>query len=657
MFPISVRTILLGIVFLLNTLSLFSIPTKQVEGDNHSIPDQDVSIAQIDSVLKLFNTFDYVRSNKSKEETINWLIIQSEKLKYNPGIARGKNLKGVLLRDRTLYDQAIELHKSALEIAGNDTMIMIYSLNDLGVAYRRLDKPRIALDYHLKALELSEKFKGDLLVAQRSACVALNSIGNINLSLNQPEQALEMFNQSLEKEKQLNNELGIAINFQNIGYAYQAMKEPDVALSYFQKSLQYNEKINSMVGRSICLNSIGEIFLQKNEPIEALKNFKIALLFAEKTDDDYYVSQSHANLGKAYLQLDRPDIALPELEKFNGMALKINSGTLIKDSYQLLSEYYEKKGNLKLSLEYFKTSVAFNDSIANEKNLRYLNELQTLYDAKKKEQQIELLTAGNEIKNQRLIILLILVLTILISAIFVYFNQRKKTKQQKTELKLKLLRSQMDPHFIFNALGSIQSFMYQNESGKAASYLGQFSSLTRSVLKNSNKELITLEEELETLKNFIEIEKMRKRGCFNYELEIDENIEPDFIYVPPIFLQPFVENAIQHGFAKKECDQGMISIQIKQQPKSIQITITDNGQGINSASKNNRESNHQSMGMKIFKDRIHLIERKYKKTVKFEVCDLSEKNPELTGTSIKIEFPLIEPDDKSSHNRRRTRIT
>jgi LytS/YehU family sensor histidine kinase len=207
----------------------------------------------------------------------------------------------------------------------------------------------------------------------------------------------------------------------------------------------------------------------------------------------------------------------------------------------------------------------------------------------------------------------------------------------------------MDPHFIFNALGSIQSFMYQNEQGKAASYLGQFSSLTRSVLKNSNMELITLEEELETLNNYIEIEKMRKRDCFHYELEVDENIETCFVYVPPVFLQPFVENAIQHGFAKKDCTQGLISIKIKQKPKSIQINISDNGQGINSSLKNKKESSHQSLGIKIFRERIRLIERKYKKTVKFEVFDLSEKNPELTGTSVNIDFPLIEPDDKSSH--------
>ena len=162
-------------------------------------------------------------------------------------------------------------------------------------------------------------------------------------------------------------------------------------------------------------------------------------------------------------------------------------------------------------------------------------------------------------------------------------------------------------------------------------------------------ELITLEEELETLKNYIEIERMRKRNCFDYKMEIDENIEPDFIYVPPTFLQPFVENSIHHGFVKSDCNQELISIKIKQQYKSIQITITDNGQGINTSLKNKTASNHQSMGMNIFKERIHLLERKYKKTIKFEVYDLSEKNHELTGTSVIIDFPFIVPDDKSRY--------
>jgi len=213
----------------------------------------------------------------------------------------------------------------------------------------------------------------------------------------------------------------------------------------------------------------------------------------------------------------------------------------------------------------------------------------------------------------------------------------------------------MDPHFIFNALGSIQSFMYQNEPKKAASYLGQFSSLTRSVLKNSSRELVPLAEELETLHNYLEIEKMRKRDSFEYEIVVDKSIETDFIYIPPLMLQPFAENAILHGFMKMDPKLGFISIKVYNLDNQIEISIIDNGIGINASLKNKIDKTHQSMGLKIFKDRIRLIEKKYKKTINFEISDLSDTEPKESGTKVTICFPLIEPDDQSRNNRRRTR--
>jgi len=648
----SIILVLVLLAFLQGCSEVKAQTTSVREQLSVSFLDRKITTDLIDSIYSLFSTFDYVRSGNTKEEMVDWLILQSEKLHYNSGISRGKNLKGVLLRDRSHYEEAINLHQSAFELAGTDTATIIYSLNNLGVVYRRLDKPRIALDYHLKALTLSEKYCGDLLIAKRSTCVALNSIGNINLTLNQPDKALEMFKKSILLEKDLMNDLGVAINLQNIGYAYQALGKIDTAITFFRQSLEYNEKVNSTVGRSICLNSIGEYDLQKNQPVEALKSFNMALVFAEKSGDRYYISQTHANLGKAYMALKRFDLASAELEKYNLMAVEINSGLLIKESNNLLADFYEKTGNPKLALSHLKSAIAVNDSVVNEKNSRYLNELQTLYEANKKQQQIELLTAENEIKTQRVIMLLILIATIIGLSGMVYLGIRKRTSQQRTELELKLFRSQMDPHFIFNALGSIQSFMYHNEPGKAASYLGQFSSLTRSVLKNSSRELITLGEELDTLRNYLEIEKMRKRDCFNYEIIVDEAVEPDFIFVPPIILQPFAENAIIHGFQRKECKDGMISITVKNFPSHIIISITDNGIGINASLKSKAEKNHQSMGLTIFKERMRLIERKYKKTVNFEISDLGEKKPAQSGTLVSIHFPIIEPDDQSRNNRR-----
>jgi LytS/YehU family sensor histidine kinase len=187
--------------------------------------------------------------------------------------------------------------------------------------------------------------------------------------------------------------------------------------------------------------------------------------------------------------------------------------------------------------------------------------------------------------------------------------------------------------------------MYQNESQKAAQYLGLYSTLTRSVLNCSNNELITLEEEINTLKNYIEIEKMRMGDSFSYYIFIDEDVETDFTHVPPLMLQPFVENAIHHGLKNLSDRKGNLVINVTQMEEHVRVEIIDNGPGINHTRKENRSDAHESMGIKIFKQRMDLIKKKYKKTINFAATDLSEIDPGQTGTIITIEFPLIYPND------------
>lgn len=643
-------TCIILIVLFAQNLNLLANRNKPVTDQqpveiNSAFFDQQHSLDVIKNVLDQFDTYDYVRTKNQKEELVRFLLSESERHQYNVGIARCNNILGVLLRDKAEYAKAIALHESALKLSVNDTVQQIYSLNNLGVVYRRMDRPRLALDYHMKALALAEAYKSDPMIANRSISISLNSIGNINLVLNQPEKALEVFNQTLLIEKELNNRLGMAINYQNIGYAFNALNYPDSALVYYEKSLQMNESINSDVGRSICYNSIGEILLKQEKSLEALRNFKMAMVFAELTNDDYYVSQSHANIGRAYLQINNLEKALPELLEYQQKAMRIGSGFLIQDANKLLSGYFERTGEYEKALELYKTAVSYNDSIVNEKNTRYLNELQTLYEADKRTQQIELLTIENRIKTQQNYIYFFGVILLIMGGVVVYISGKRRTDKQRNELESRLFRSLMNPHFIFNALGSIQSFLYKNEPQKAAAYLGSFSKLTRSILKNSNKELITLGEEIETLKNYVEIEQMRQRDCFDFKIEMDETVEPDFIYVLPTMLQPFVENAIHHGINGTNCNEGLITLSIKQLSNYIRIVIIDNGKGVNNSLKaKSPENTHKSMGQKIFRERIRLFEKKYKKSVKFVTIDLNEKNRLLTGTMVTIDFPFIDPD-------------
>lgn len=653
-FLVHIRKI--NIIVLLAFISLFvkaEVNTLAIPDNKHETEfifdktffQKDHTLAELQTIIDQFDTYDYVRTKNQKEELVRYLLNEFSRYEYKLGIAKCENILGVLLRDKAEYAKAIELHNSALNHAPADTLLQIYSLNNLGVVYRRLDKPRIALDYHMDALTLAEKYEGDLEIAKRSACVALNSIGNINLVLNQPERALNVFYRTLEMERALKNKLGMAINYQNIGFCYEELNDLSKALSYYNKSLEENKKINSDVGRSICHNSIGEVYLKQDRPYEALEAFKIAQIFAEITTDNYYISQTHANIGKSYLELGIYDEALKQFELFKDIAKTIKSPFLVQSSHELLSDYYQRIGQYDSAFFEFKAATAINDSILNEKNARYLNEIQTIYDTDKKQQQIELLTIENKVRKQRYLFYIFAALSLVLVVLVLFIISRRRSEKRNQELEARLFRSLMNPHFLFNALGSIQNFLYKNEADKAAIYLGNFSKLTRAILQNSNKELITLEEELSSLKNYIEIEQMRHNNCFTYSINYDEDLELDFIFVLPTMIQPFVENGILHGLSGMPKHSGVLTINIEQLKNHVKIEIQDNGKGIKAAILDRNNPKHKSMGMNIFKERVRIIERKYKKSVNFGVEDMRERDPSKTGTIVTIEFPLIEPND------------
>lgn len=609
------------------------------------INGQTFSYADLVSIFNQVDFYDYVRTNGQKDKIIEYLLQQCKNQNYQLGIAKCNNILGVIARDRSEYAKAIELHEQALKYAGIDTITQIFSLNNLGVVYRRLDKPRLALDFHMKALSLSERFHGDLMTKNRSICVSLNSIGNINLSLNQPNKALDVFTRSLEMEEMIGNNLGTAINLQNIGLAYEMTGKLDTALIFYNQSMTFNQAIGSTVGLAICNNSIGNIYLLKKEPKKALDFFKKAMVLSDKTNDTYYISQTHANLGRTYMEMEEMDKAKVQIDSFIHLSQTIRSGLLIKESHLLFSQYYEHLNQFDVAFEFYKKAMQINDSIINEQNTRYLNELQTLYEAQQKEQQINLLLAENKIKTQQSVIAITTILIMGLTIILLLFFQQKRSAMKRFELEQRLFRSQMNPHFIFNALGSIQSFMYKNEPRKAAEYLGLYSQLTRSVLQNSNNELITLEEELDTLRNYIEIEKMRLQSTFDYQIDISDEVELDFTYIPPIILQPFVENAIHHGLRNLSDVQGFLEIKIWQKNDYLFVSISDNGPGIHHVKKEEKPIGHYSMGMKIFQQRMQLIKKKYKKSIIFAVTDLSDEDSSKSGTKIKIGFPLIYPHD------------
>ena len=223
------------------------------------------------------------------------------------------------------------------------------------------------------------------------------------------------------------------------------------------------------------------------------------------------------------------------------------------------------------------------------------------------------------------------------------FNEEVAAYRLKlSETEMAALRSQMNPHFIFNCLNSIQFFTAQNDSEKASDYLTKFSRLIRLVLENSKSETVTLANELDTLRLYIEMEEMRFPQKLNFYIQVDDSVDVDAIQMPPLLLQPFVENAIWHGLMHKE-EGGTVVVRVAQDADNLlRIEITDDGIGRRRAAefKSRSATKHKSFGMKLTADRIELINHLYQINTRVNIVDLIDTEGRASGTSVLIEIPV-----------------
>jgi uncharacterized membrane-anchored protein YhcB (DUF1043 family) len=225
-------------------------------------------------------------------------------------------------------------------------------------------------------------------------------------------------------------------------------------------------------------------------------------------------------------------------------------------------------------------------------------------------------------------------------------NKKEKEKfEQQVEVskaELKALRAQMNPHFVFNSLNSIQHYILNSKGEEAVKYLNKFAKLIRIILNNSDKPSVTINEELQSLKLYMELERMRFENKFNYEINLDDNIDADYEELPPMLIQPYIENSILHGINPKE-GSGLIKINISLYQKYIKISIIDDGIGRekSKAIKSLKPGNeHKSMAMKISKDRLKILNTISESNLNVHITDLQNQNNEACGTQVDLYIPF-----------------
>ena len=411
----------------------------------------------------------------------------------------------------------------------------------------------------------------------------------------------------------------------------------------------------------VFLVSKGEYFLMQKNYSSALPYFLKGLKLHTERNDRNEMMRTLLDIANCYLGLHDDRLAFQYAGEGLAIGREVKARAVLRDAYQVLFTVCDNRNQPDSAYHYYKNYISAKDSVTADQtkgafaSYNYEQRIDLLSKEKLISRQ-QLNIEQQKLKNESLLrnILLMFVVTVLVVSFLIIRNillQRKNEKLRNeqvqatlkhnaTELEMQALRAQMNPHFIFNCLNSINRFILKNESEAASSYLTQFSRLIRMVLTNSGKSSISLEEEVNMLTLYMDMEKLRFKDAFNYQFEFDPDVDVQGISVPPLLLQPFVENAIWHGLMHKK-ENGLVVIAFSLQYNTLVCTITDNGAGRNhnGLNKINPAGNHKSMGIQITKDRLSLINSEVAaERVTFEIEDLHGADGLPGGTKVTLKM-------------------
>lgn len=441
--------------------------------------------------------------------------------------------------------------------------------------------------------------------------LALSGLGTIYAQNNELDKSVNAYMEVLGICERKGMRSRLSWHYLNVGKGYLGINEEEKAISYFRDAIRVVDDVNQEA-RALALANLAYCYLRGGMHAKALELLDKAYpLFKDKRDKNlaniewwkgrifevqqkkrkalrhYFKALEHAKVGEDYKQITG----------------------ILRD----IADWYASEEDYKNAFDYQRYYDNAIEKYLHDVKQSEIRELQIKYEAERKEKEAEMF------------------------------------KLQAKGLQLKALRAQMNPHFVFNALNSVQNFITSNDNTLAAKYLAQFAHLMRQSLENSELEVISLEKEIEFLKNYLEInQKLRFENKLSYELEVDEDIEEDIFGVPTMIVQPYIENAIEHGIRAKE--KGLIKVKFMlKDENTIICSIEDNGVGRKKAGEMQRQNpnhkDHRSLGTKITNERLEILNQSAGNANQdvVKIIDLVEEGSEKAcGTRVEVLIPVIE---------------
>lgn len=555
----------------------------------------------------------------------------------------------ILKEDKNIFS-AIDLY--------NESLYFNKNLNNIETQIRVLNKISelyiITEDFSkvIDNLNIVEKLLGEINSSSdfKSSDYTAN-LAALFYKTGEIEKAKKHYHYSFNLAKSNNNYHNLNKHYLKFSSLYLEEKLLDSALFYSNKVLNYSIINNKLQLKAEILIIQGSIYEEKQDFIKAEDKFIKALKILEKLDvNSAFI---YKKLGEFYKKVHLYDNANKYLSTAVKKSSKLHNTMELQSLFHNLIENSLLQNNSKKASKYLSKLDSINRIRAKEietKNIAYINERYNIQQAEIKflndrntllKKQRELLNQKEIAKKNKLLFIIIIILLLVIGFITYLYSKYKKLDIEKSNIQLKnsVLRLQMNPHFIFNSLTAIQNSILKNNPLKSAELIAVFSKLIRQNLEFSTKESISLVDEIDMLTNYLETQKFRFDDLFNFILKIDHDIDQDATQIPPMLLQPFIENSIEHGVKHIKKD-GMIKIIISKIENGINIIIEDNGVGREESIRLNKKYNdtNKIRAIMIFTERLKF--RQKNEVNSFIIKDVVNKKGKVKGT--KIEFNLMD---------------
>lgn len=573
---------------------------------------------------------------------------------------------GLLYRYHQYYAQAIPLHKKAfdltehLDIAPLSKMIFA---NNTGVAARHNGNFDVSVSYYLKALAIAEKEQDD-----KNREIANNGLGIALMNIpGREEEALAHLRRALGIAKASGNTLGQAMNYLSIGSYFDEIGDHRTAREYLAELQQLNEEMEDKKGIAITMEAIGNSYLMEGADLQIAKAyFERSLALYEELGNPLGQATVMSSIGDVFRQNGRLSQALGAYARAYAVGKELQHYAMLHHSAQAMSDTYEQQGDSKQALTYFRIAQQYKDSLAFHEQQVAISAIKQQYDFESKEAEIELLTKDNQLTEAKLrtrnLIILAMVGLLAVVGGFAFFKFRmRRLKMRSDELikrqkdaRLKALyernlmeaeiiatRMQINPHFMFNCLGSIRFLVEKKEYDRALNYLAHFSHFIRRVLEISHRPVHRVCDELQLLDQYLKLEKNRFDGEFTFQIVNEMEEWEDRDVIPALLLQPFVENAICHGLAPSKRKDKCLRIVAKSRESAIQLIVEDNGVGLGERAAERKD--HKSMGHQITDKRIELFNKSYRDHIQWGIENRTGPDGAVDGTRAHIAIRIGHP--------------